>query len=67
MRNGIFRHIALLCSLLPLYLTACQEEGQMSKGKGRLILGDVETIIKMELSFLLQPILYRHIMGQDYK
>ncbi|MEI3488089.1 MAG: hypothetical protein V8Q94_01670 [Bacteroides stercoris] len=38
MRNGIFRHIALLCSLLPLLgLTACQEDvlQQMSKGKGR--------------------------------
>lgn len=48
MRNGIFRHIALLCSLLPLFLTACQEEGQMSKGKGRLILGDVEISIEAE-------------------
>lgn len=48
MRNGIFRHIALLCSLLTLLLTACQEEEQMSKGKGCLILGDVEISIEAE-------------------
>lgn len=47
MRNGIFRHIRLLGLLLFLF-AACQEKEQISKGKGRLILGDVEVSIEAE-------------------
>lgn len=44
MKNGILRYTGLL-SLLLFFLVACHEEGQLSKGKGRLILGDVEISI----------------------
>lgn len=57
MRNGILRHITLLCCLLPVFLTACQEEEQISKGKGRLILEDIGISIDAETrAFSLPPL-----------
>lgn len=57
MRNGILGHITLLCCLLPVFLTACQEEEQISKGKGRLILEDIGISIDAETrAFSLPPL-----------